>query len=204
MKITILFLFIAFGLNANAQSKPESLKDLLYSGKMKVDSTAVTRKGDDLRTKIDTSTKKVAVPATQKNVAVAGDTRNGVAPLPAGADPTEAASSADRGKAPAAPFKNNTKIWKEYTDSLVSTLKTELLNSKKIKKETYFLTVDYEINVDGSVNILGVASSPANAFLQEEIKNRITLTAPQLAPFLDSNKQARKVKRKHNFSVTKE
>jgi len=205
MKNAILFLLIVVAINASAQSQPKSLKDLLYSGKMKVDSTAVTRKGDDLSTKIDTATKKAVVPAAQKTVPVAGDSRSGVAPLPTGADPTDSATnSAAIVKATAAPFKNNTKIWKDYTDSLVITLKTELLNSKKIKKETYFLTVDYEINTDGSVNILGVASSPANAFLQEEIKNRITLTTPQLAPFLDSNKQARKVKRKHNFSVTKD
>ncbi len=107
-------------------------------------------------------------------------------------------------KAPAAPVKTNTKIWKEYTDSLVSTLKAEVLNSKKVKKETYFLTVDYEINTDGSVNITNVISTPENAYIQSEVKNRIELTAPQLAPVLDSNKQPRKVKRKHNFSITKE
>ncbi len=202
MKITLLFLLSAFAIHANAQSQPKSLKDLLYSGKMKVDSTAVTRKGDDLSTKIDTTTKKAAVHATSKAVPVAANA--GIASLGdslAGTDPTTSATNV---KAPITPLKNNTKLWKEYTDSLVGTLKTELLNSKKIKKETYFLTVDYEINVDGSLNILNVVSSPVNAFLQEEIKNRITLTAPHLAPFLDSNKQARKVKRKHNFSVTKD
>ncbi len=207
MKNIISFLLLlAVGMTANAQSQPKSLKDLLYSGKLKLDSTSVIRKDDDLSSKIDTST-KVAEPAAQKAVAVNANV-GGVAPLAdslAAADITDSsmASTTDR-KAPAAPAKTNTKIWKEYTDSLVNTLKIEVLNSKKVKKETYFLTVDYEINTDGSVNITNVISTPENAYIQSEVKNRIELTAPQLTPVLDSNKQPRKVKRKYNFSITKE
>ncbi len=208
MKNIISFLLLlAVGITANAQSQPKSLKDLLYSGKLKLDSTSVIRKDDDLSSRIDTST-KVAEPAAQKAVAVNANV-GGVAPLndsiAATADITNSsmASTTDI-KAPATPVKTNTKIWKEYTDSLVITLKAEVLNSKKVKKETYFLTVDYEINTDGSVNITNVISTPENAYIQSEVKNRIELTAPQLAPVLDSNKQPRKVKRKHNFSITKE
>jgi len=153
MKITFVSFLILFAVNASAQSKPKSLKDLLYSGKMKVDSTTVTKKGDDLSTKIDTSTKKVAVTAIQKTIPVTTDSKIGVTPIPPGSDQVGTAeTAAGNVKAPATPLKNNIKIWKEYTDSLVGTLKTELLHSKKIKKETYFLTVDYEINVDGSLN----------------------------------------------------
>ena len=63
MKKGILFLLLAglFASNAHAQS----LKDLLYSGKLKKDSNTVIRKGDDLSSKIDTSTKK---PVEQKKV----------------------------------------------------------------------------------------------------------------------------------------
>ncbi len=204
--IISLLLLLAVGITANAQSQPKSLKDLLYSGKLKLDSTSVIRKDDDLSSRIDTST-KVAEPAAQKAVAVNANV-GGVTSMAdslAAADITDSsmASTTDI-KAPAAPVKTNTKIWKEYTDSLVITLKAEVLNSKKVKKETYFLTVDYEINTDGSLNIMNVISTPENAYIQSEVKNRIELTAPQLAPVLDSNKQPRKVKRKYNFSITKE
>lgn len=202
MKNIISFLLLlAVGITANAQSQPKSLKDLLYSGKLKLDSTSVIRKDDDLSSKIDTST-KVAEPAAPKAVAVNANV-DGVTPLDDSLAVAADITTTDI-KAPAAPVKTNTKIWKEYTDSLVTTLKTEVLNSKKVKKETYFLTVDYEINTDGSVNITNVISTPENAYIQSEVKNRIELTVPQLSPVLDSNKQPRKVKRKHNFSITKE
>ena len=89
-------------------------------------------------------------------------------------------------------------------DSLVSTLKTEVLSSKKIKKETYYLYVDYEIGTEGQVTVNSVTASPENSFLQDQVKERLTLTAPQLAPVIDSSGKARKVKRKYNFNITKE
>ena len=58
--------------------------------------------------------------------------------------------------------KNNQPILKEYMDSLVSTLKTDVLPSKKIKSDTYYLYVDYEIATDGEVEVTNVASSPEN------------------------------------------
>jgi hypothetical protein len=206
MKKGILFLIIAAAVTANAQA--QSLKDLLYSGKLKLDSTSVIRKGDDLRSKIDTSTKKAVEPATPKTAPVTDDAGKKATPLDTLTASVNLADSAttsvDVVKAAAVPAKSNTKLWKEYTDSLVSTLKTELLPNKKIKKETYFVIVDYEIGTDGVVSILNVIATPENAFLQQEVKKRMELTTPQLAPVLDSNKQPRKTKKKYNFSITKE
>jgi hypothetical protein len=89
-------------------------------------------------------------------------------------------------------------------DSLVSTLKTDVLPSKKIKSETYYLYVDYEIGINGQVDVTNVVSSPENSFLQEQVKERLVLGAPQLTPVLDSTNKPRKVKRKYNFNITKE
>ena len=52
--------------------KAQSLKDLLYGGKLKNDSNSVVRKTDDLSTKIDTSTKKPE-PAKTKATETTGD-----------------------------------------------------------------------------------------------------------------------------------
>ena len=205
MKHIILFLLFAVCVtNANAQQK--TLKELLYGGKLKKDSSGVIRKDDDLNSKIDTAT-KVIEPAAQKTVPVSGEAGRAVA-LPGDSLTIDASDSATiveaTTKTSNAPVKSNTKIWKEYTDSLISNLKAEVLTNKKLKKDTYFVTVDYEINTDGSVNIVNVVSTPENAMLQSEVRNRVELLPPQLAPVLDSTQQPRKVKRKHNFSVTKE
>ena len=211
MKNAILLLLLAATFTANSQSetKPQSLKDLLYSGKLKLDSTAVIKKGDDLSTKIDTATKKPVELAAPKTAAAANELGKGsLSQRDSLAGPVElidsSANESAAVNAPATTVKSNTKLWKEYTDSLVSTLKTELLPNKKIKKDTYFLTVDYEIGIDGTVSILGVSATPENAFLLDEVKKRMELTAPVLAPVLDSSGKARKVKRKFNLSMTKE
>ena len=211
MKKGILFLLLASTLNAKAQS----LKDLLYKGKLKNDSNTVIRKTDDLSTKIDTGTKKPATPVIVKITPATAD--SSVRKINANVD-TSAAVSAVRDSVttdaavitestipvniPA--VKTNTRIWKEYSDSLVSSLKSEVLPSKKIKKDTYYLMLDYEIGTDGQVNVTNVTSTPENAYLQAEVKQRVDVTPPRLNPVLDSSNQPRKVKRKQGISITKD
>src|SRR5688500_12050673 len=69
MKKAIVFLFLIIAVSADAQS----LKDLLYSGKLKKDSNVVIRKGDDLSSRIDTGQKKPAEQEIAKNTTTPGD-----------------------------------------------------------------------------------------------------------------------------------
>src|SRR5215213_1466493 len=217
MKKAILFLLVIVTVTAKAQS----LKDLLYSGKLKNDSNTVIRKTDDLNTKIDTARKKQAEPEKPKIVATIPVDSPGSKVAPPVEQPAVAGSTAVAGtttvvgtteavpteapvKNTAAPVKNNNKIWKEYTDSLSGSLKTEVLSSKKVKKETYYLMVEYEIDTVGAVSVTNVTASPENAFLQEQVKQRILLSPPQLSPVVDSSNKARKVKRKYSFNITKD
>ena len=222
MKKGILFLLLIASFTVKAQS----LKDLLYSGKLKKDSNVVIRKGDDLSSKIDTSTKKPVEAEKAKVAAVTSSdsllkqpvsqssTNSQVATVNSPAAtvnaPTGDVTASGIVAAPViseasanSPAKNNNQLLKEYMDSLVSTLKTDVLPSNKIKKETYYLYVDYEIETDGVVTVTNVVSSPENAFLQQQIKDRILLDAPKLTPVLDSSNKPRKVKRKYNFNITK-
>lgn len=214
MKQALVFLFLVIAATSNGQS----LKDLLYSGKLKKDSNVVIRKGDDLSSRIDTGQKKPAEPEIAKNTTAPADSSLKNVPRDSSVKNLNpiADSVALTGAvvAPAAVIaavpdknavaKNNNQIFKEYMDSLVSTLKTDVLPSKKIKSDTYYLYVDYEIAVDGQVEVTNVVSSPENSFLQEQVKQRLVLEAPKLAPVLDSSNKPRKVKRKYNFNITKE
>src|SRR4051794_37821770 len=75
-----LFVFVLLGaVTAEAQQK-QSLKDLLYSGKLKRDSSGVIRSTDDLSSKIDTSTKKPADTVKLRTVAVGTKQNKNVAP----------------------------------------------------------------------------------------------------------------------------
>jgi hypothetical protein len=206
MKKAILFLLLIGVAIINAQS--QSLKDLLYSGKLKKDSNTVIRKGEDLASRIDTSTKKPAEPekSPSATVSVSDQAKNitATSDVATSTDAKDAtAGTVNTTNTNASLVKNNNQLLKHYMDSLVSTLKTDVLPSKKIKNGTYYLYVDYEIGTDGQANVTNVVSSPENDFLQSQIKERLTLSAPQLNPVLDSNNKPRKVKRKYNFNVTK-
>ena len=210
MKNLILIIFLFGGLAGQAQEK-QSLKDLLYGGKLKKDSTGVIRSTDDLSKKVDTSTKKETQPVKtntpqQDKNAVISKTDTKASMLTTGVDAvTNKADSAAVVAVPATiPAKSNTKLWKEYSDSLMKTLNDEVLKSKQIKKNTYYLMVDYEIGTDGQVTITNVTSTPENAFLQAQVKQIMDSTPFHLNPVTDSSNQPKKVKRKQQISITKE
>jgi len=123
--ILIIFLFGGFAVQAQEKEK-QSLKDLLYDGKLKKDYTGVIRNTDDLSKKIDTGTKKETQPVNTSEPAANAQQDL----LTTGVDTlTTKADSAAIGAVPAntKPAKTNTKLWKEYTDSLVNILTDELL-----------------------------------------------------------------------------
>ncbi|MGE5521766.1 MAG: hypothetical protein ACM3VS_17715 [Candidatus Dadabacteria bacterium] len=214
MKNVILFLFILVAANANAQT----LKDLLYSGKLKVDSNTVIRKTDDYKSKsIDSLQKKIAEApkvdtiATIPVAAKANPIETTATPIPVTAVVEKDTMTKQEAAAPVAapeevkaPVKSNSKIWKEYSEALINSLKTEVLPSKKVKKETYYFTVEYVIEPDGKATIGNITSDPDNAVLTTEVKNRITNEPPQFSPVLDSNGKGMKVKKRSNFLVTKD
>jgi hypothetical protein len=225
MKLGITLLLLAMTSFANAQS----LKDMLYKGKLKKDSTSVIRKTDDLSTKVvDTTKKEEAVvkideasqvkDSTKENVTVNNKENSTLVKETVTTRVNEAGDSMVTSvttieKAlenepppppPPAPVKSNNKIWKEHTDAMINEMKADVLSNKKVKKETYFLTVEYEIAPEGAVSILNVTASPENEFLQNQVKDRLINNSPVLAPVTDSAGKTRKVKRKYNFTITKE
>lgn len=217
-KHSLLLVLVFAGLQSGAQS----LKELLYSGKLKTDANTVVRKSDDLSTKIDTAARKpesvaAATPATAPTLKVdaSGTVTAAAAPPVTNAAAATEATGADSAAAGAenvdanttaaaakpAVNKSNTVLWKEYTDSLVSSLKGDVMNNKRIKKETYYVTVDYEIGLDGKVAVTNVLTTPQNNLLQALVKDRMELMPLQLAPQLGSDGQPRKAKRKQNFVI---
>jgi hypothetical protein len=230
MKKMILLILVIGGAFAVQAQEKQSLKNLLFSGKLKKDSTGVIRSTDDLSSKIDTGSRKenqsVAVatnvstvnaqqdnngplsnPAQQVNNATAAKTAvipgvvaNGVDTATNKADTTAAVAV----PATTPPPKSNTKLLKEYTDSVVRALQDEALKAKQIKKDTYYLMLDYEIDTAGQVTFTNVTSTPENSFLQAQVKQILDSTPLHLNPVTDSNNQAKKVKRKQQITVTKE
>ena len=195
MKKGILFLLLVSTLTSNAQS----LKDALYGGKLKTDSGTVIKKGDDLSSKIDTTKKKPVEQEKTKITAVAMD--SSITKMTVQTDSAAiVVNKLDNNTV----SKDNNKIWKEFMDTVISTLKQEVITSKKIKKGDYYVMVDYEIGLDGQVTVTNVFPSPENKYIQEQVKERLSIDTPRLNPVLSGNGKPRKVVKRTNFTITKE
>ncbi len=216
MKKGMLLLLLLSSVFAHAQS----LKEALYGGKLKSQPGTVIRKGDDLTPKVDTTLKvattdtaitkapAVAVDSSTNRLSMQSDSavastaenKDTIAAATATAAPEEAAGAAE----PAAAPKDNNAAWKAYINAFTTTLKSEVLPSKKIKSGTYYVLLSYVIDTDGQVLISDVSLTPENAFLQQQIKERLVLDAPRLTPVLSSSGTARKVSKKYNFTLSKQ
>ena len=213
MKAIVLFSLVMLAVSAKSQS----LKEALYGGKLKADTGAVIRKGDSLKIQenmaqkvVEDSIKKSIADSVRKE-AIAMQKEKALA---AGQDTTaiatnaEAAISNDVSSAETSPAeknipKDNNTIWKAYIDSLSTTIKSEVLNSGKIKKGNYFVLIDYKINPDGQISVTSVTSDPQNSYLEQNIKDRLTLDGPRLNPIIDASGRARTVNRKQTLNFVK-
>lgn len=198
-KLSILAGFLLLGL---LQLKAQSLKELLYSGKLKSDTGSVVRKTDDLTSKIDTSTRKPApvAPTVQSTLTVdsAGKTVVVESLIP----PTTFDSAGNVVPA-TAEKRDNDAIMKDYTDELTAEIRRDLLPNKKVKEGTYSILLVYEIDIDGEVKINTVSVSPDNDFIADQVKKRMLLTAPKLTPLLNQFGKPRKAVKRQTIIVKK-
>jgi hypothetical protein len=189
MKIFLVLLSACLAMNVSAQT----LKDALYSGKLKTDSGTVLRKGEDLTGKIDTARKKDPVPEKAKPLSVSKDTAVKSADGLTTMEPAPAN--------PVAEAKDNNKTWKAYADEVVKTMNQEVMTSKKVKKGEYAVVLDYEIGLEGQVTITNVFVTPDNKFITEQIRERFSIDTPKLNPVLNSSGKPRKTVKRTNFTL---
>jgi predicted secreted protein len=136
----------------------KSLRDSLFSGKLKADSALVAS------SKIvkDTS-KKIESDQLSKTVA---DT------------------SVKQGNTEKTELKysDNNKTWRKFTDEYTRIITTEMAATKKVKKGGYTVTLEYEIGTDGVVSTKNIICDPKSEALIDLINERMMANAPQLAP----------------------
>ena len=228
MKKGLLLLLLVSSVFVQAQS----LKEALFSGKLKNESGTVIRKGDDLASMMDTTTHKAAPADTAKVIAVipadqmpaqqttaptdtaaAAPAMNAkdnsavatdINPAQATIAPAAGVTAATATTTAAAAPKSNNAVLKEYMDSVASALKTEALASKKVKKGSYFVLVTYTIDTTGQVAFGDVTLSPENEYLLQQVKAQLGNDAPRLSPVLNSAGAPRKVIKRYNFTLNKE
>lgn len=219
MKAIVLFTVLFFAVSAKSQS----LKEALFGGKLKSDTGTVIRQGDSTMIKESMAQKIVedSVKAVEKKVAdsmkvvqkvIADSIRKETIAvekakaIAEGRDTTAIVAALSRDEtAPTEKTipKDNNRIWKSFIDSLSNSVKSEVITSGKIKNGAYSVLIEYEIKPDGQVGINNVASDPKNAFLEQQIKDRLIVNAPQMNPVMGTNGKPRTVARKQMLTFTK-
>lgn len=151
----IFFLIVLF---VSSAGFTQSLRDSLFSGKLKADSALVAKSKI-----VKDSTKKMEADSLKKS---------GIDSLVKQSEP---------GK-PELKYSDNNKTWKKFTDEYTKIITTEMTASKKIKKGGYTVTLEYEIGTDGVVSTKNIICDPKSETLTELIRDRMMANAPQLAP----------------------
>ncbi|HET6766505.1 MAG TPA: hypothetical protein VFH08_03865 [Chitinophagaceae bacterium] len=153
-----IFLVLVLFISSTCFSQ-KSLRDSLFSGKLKADSALVAKskivKDSTKRTEIDPSTGKTEVdPAIKQN----------------NSEKTELK------------YSDNNRTWKKFVDEYTKIINTEILTTKKVKKGGYTVTLEYEIGTDGVVSTKNIICDPKSESLVNLIQERMMPNAPQLAP----------------------
>jgi predicted RND superfamily exporter protein len=194
MKTLIFCGVMLFAMSGMLQAQ-QSLKDALYGGRLKNDSGSVIKKTDDIKSKIDTSVKKTLEIKAKDSVAKAEVRADSLKQEKIKENVVSASKEIT---------KDNNTLWKDFIDKLNTDIRAEVMTSKKIKNGSYSILVDYEIGIDGSVNVNNVSSDPSNSFLENQIKERIIQGAPKLTPALLSNGKPRVSNKKQMLSYAKD
>ena len=141
-------------------AQKKSLRDSLFSGKLKADSALVASSKI-----VKDSSKKTEAEQVNKIVT----------------DTTAKRDSATTEK-PELKYSDNNKTWKKFTDEYSKIITAEMANSKKVKKGGYTVTLEYEIGIDGVVSTKNIICDPKSETLVNLINERMMPNAPQLAP----------------------
>ena len=136
----------------------KSLRDSLFSGKLKADSALVASSKV-----VKDSSKKTEPDQLGKTMA----------------DTSVKLSTPEKTELK---YSDNNKTWKKFTDEYTKIINTEMSNTKKIKKGGYTVTLEYEIGVDGVVSTKNIICDPKSETLINLINERMMANAPQLAP----------------------
>ncbi len=188
MKAILIFVLCAIVSSANAQT----LKDALFSGRLKTDSNSTVKKNDSLKLLSDSLFKirKDSIAAAKAAAQKDASKINAVE-----VNPTSSANTN-------APEKSKT--WKQFIDEYTDIIRKEVLPSSKIPKGSYSILIDYTIETDGNITTNNVYCTPENAYLLQQIKTRMMINAPQLSPVLMSNGKPRKALKKQSLIFVKE
>ena len=183
----ILFLVI-FSVSLTTVMGQQRLRDSLYGGRLKADTG---------KTFVSKDTSKYVV---MKN--------ENVSAQPSGektkADPNAGIIKLDESMPDSLNklFYSKQKLWKRFIESNTQIISQAADDTKKVKKGTYQIDVEYEIGLNGRITTKGVTCNPPNEFLTEQVTD-LMKRAPVLSPPIYSDGKPRALPATQGITIVK-
>lgn len=159
-----IYLLLVLFISSNCFS--QSLRDSLFSGKLKADSAVVAKSKVNEQKQKQDSVRRVQIDSLKK----------------IGADTTQLTAATTITAKSELKYADNNKTWKKFVDEYKAVIIAEMQTSKKIRKGDYTVTLEYEIGTDGVISTKNIICDPKSEALVDLIKERMMANAPKLAP----------------------
>jgi len=161
----------------------QSLRDSLYSGKMKAD-TGKTVVSKDTGKYVPS--KVYEIPATQAQI------KNGEIIKPDESMPDSLNKN----------FYAKQKTWKRFIDINTGIISQQTDETKKVKKGGYSIEIEYEIGLNGRIKTTAITCDPPNEFLTEQV-TELMKRAPVLFPPVYADGKPRTLNAKQAITIIK-
>ena len=94
------------------------------------------------------------------------------------------------------------KLWKKFIENNTQIISQQADDTKKVRKGSYDIAVDYEIGLNGRVTTKNVSCNPPNEFLTEQVTELMKRT-PVLSPPIYADGKPRILPATQNITIVK-
>jgi hypothetical protein len=172
MKVSVLIVSLFFTFSTFAQ---KTLRDSLYGGKLKAD-TGMTFVSKDTSKYVVLKNENVSSQPAEK-----GKNNASVAVIKPDESMPDSLNKL---------FYAKQKFWKKFIENNTQIISQQADDTRKVKKGTYQVDVEYEIGLNGKITTKNITCNPPNEFLMEQVTELMKRT-PTLAPPIYSDGKPR-------------
>lgn len=183
-----IFLLIAFSFIVSQAMSQQRLRDSLYGGKLKAD-TGKTFASND-------TSKYVVLKNENVSTSTGEQKKNGVNNVAVNKPDESMPDSLNK------LFYAKQRFWKKFIENNTQIISQQADDTKKVKKGTYQIDVEYEIGVNGRITTKGITCNPPNAFLIEQVTELMKRT-PVLSPPIYSDGKPRSLAATQPITIVK-
>lgn len=184
MKIFFL-IFLSF-LVTQAMSQ-QRLRDSLYGGKLKADTGKTFASNDTSKYVVLKNENVSSQPGEKQKTNINGAINKPDESMPDSLNKL---------------FYAKQRLWKKFIENNTQIISQQADDTKKVRKGTYQIDVEYEIGVNGRITTKGITCNPPNEFLTEQVTELMKRT-PVLSPPIYSDGKPRTLAATQPITIVK-